>query len=134
MTMFAKLSRTALFAALAGVLLTAPPAQAQADSVVEQAKAAGQVGEQADGFLGFPPGASASADLRARVDQINIRRRAAYTERAQQRGVTASEMAAAVACQIFAQRIQVGERYRDQSGQWRTRTAGQSAAMPSFCP
>jgi hypothetical protein len=43
-------------------------------------------------------------------------------------------MAAAVACQIFAQRIQVGERYRDQSGQWRARTAGQSVAMPTFCP
>ena len=85
-------------------------------------------------FWDIRPGASPPADVRARVDQVNIRRRAAYTERAQQRGVSATEMAAAVACEIFAGRIRVGERYRDEHGQWRTRTQGGSVARPSFCP
>ena len=111
------------------------PAHAQAaDAVVAQARAAGQVGEQADGYLGYPGGAQASADVRAHVDQINIRRRALYTSRAGERNVSVNEMAAAVACEIFQGRIAVGERYRDESGQWRQRTASQPVAMPSFCP
>jgi len=111
------------------------PARAQAsDPVVARARAAGQVGEQADGYLGYAPGASASADVRSHVDQINIRRRALYTSRAEQRSVSVNEMAAAVACEIFQGRIAVGERYRDEGGQWRQRTASQPVAMPSFCP
>jgi uncharacterized protein YdbL (DUF1318 family) len=110
------------------------PAYAQADSVLDAARSAGQVGEQADGFLGVPSGASASADVRARMDQINIRRRAAYTQRAQERGVAANEMAAAVACEIFSRRIAVGEKYRDEAGAWRQHTASAPVARPSFCP
>ena len=111
------------------------PAHAQAaDAVVAQARAAGEVGEQADGYLGYPSGAQVSADLRAHVDQINIRRRALYTSRASERNVSVNEMAAAVACEIFDGRIAIGERYRDESSQWRQRTASQAVAMPSFCP
>jgi uncharacterized protein YdbL (DUF1318 family) len=113
----------------------AMPAHAQAgDAVVAQARAAGSVGEQADGYLGYPSGAQASADVRAHVDQINIRRRALYTSRASERSVSVNEMAAAVACEIFQSRIAIGERYRDESNQWRQHTASQPVAMPSFCP
>jgi uncharacterized protein YdbL (DUF1318 family) len=110
-----------------------PAAAQQGDAVVGQARASGSVGEQADGFLGFATGAQISADLRGRVDQINIRRRAVYTSRASERNVTVNEMAAAVACEIFSTRIAVGERYRDEAGQWRQRTASQAVSMPSFC-
>jgi uncharacterized protein len=120
-------------AALVAALLIAPQAAAQ-DATVEAARAAGQVGEQADGLLGYPTGASPSADVRARVDQINIRRRAAYSERAVASGATPAEMAAAVACQIFSSRIAVGEKYRNEAGQWRQRTASAPVEMPSFCP
>ena len=123
-----------LSAALAAVAALSIPAMAQqADTVVAQARAAGQVGEQADGFLGFAPGASISADLRGRVDQINIRRRAVYTNRAAERNVTVNEMAAAVACEIFGNRIAVGERYRNEAGQWRQHTASTPVETPSFC-
>ncbi len=118
---------------LAAGLALAPPAHAQADSVIAQARAGGVIGEQADGFMGVAAGQSASADVRARVDQINIRRRAAYTQRAAERGVTVNEMAAAVACEIFQGRIAVGERYRDEGGAWRQRTASAPVAIPSFC-
>lgn len=125
--------RFALGAAFAAMALCAAPlAGAQADSVVEQARAAGLVGEQTDGYLGFP-GAGANADLQARVNQINIRRRAAYTERAATNGASASEMAAAVVCQIYSGRIAVGERYRDEGGTWRQRTAAAPVVRPSWC-
>jgi uncharacterized protein YdbL (DUF1318 family) len=125
-----------IFAA-AALMLLATPAFADLASdkaAVDAAKAAGTVGEQADGYLGYAPGASVSADVRSHVDQINIRRRALYTSRAEQRSVSVNEMAAAVACEIFQGRIAVGERYRDEGGQWRQRTASQAVAMPSFCP
>jgi uncharacterized protein YdbL (DUF1318 family) len=126
----------ALFAAamLTGALLLAAPAQAQNDAAIAQARASGAVGEQADGYLGFVPGATISADLRGRVEQNNIQRRALYTRRAAERNVSVSEMAAAVACEVFSSRIAVGERYRNEGGQWRQRTASGAAEMPSFCP
>jgi uncharacterized protein YdbL (DUF1318 family) len=126
--------KTVIAATVLSLAAMAAPASAQADAVLDSARAAGVVGEQADGFLGFVPGASVSSDVRARAEQINIRRRAAYTQRATQRGVSANEMAAAVACEIFANRIAVGEKYRAEGDQWRQRTASQPVAMPSFCP
>lgn len=131
----AKIAVLALGALALGMgLMLAQPASAQVDNVVAAARAAGQAGEQADGYVGFPPGVTVSADLRARVDQLNIRRRAAYTQRATQRNVSVNEMAAAVACEIFAGRVAVGERYRAEDGSWRQRTASQAVVMPSFCP
>ena len=126
----------ALFAAamLTSALLLAAPAQAQNDAAITQARAAGAVGEQADGYLGFVPGASISADLRGRVEQNNIQRRALSTRRAAERNVSVNEMAAAVACEVFSRRIAVGERYRNEGGQWRQRTASAAVEMPSFCP
>lgn len=119
--------------ALGGALALASPALAQ-DAVLNQARAQGLVGEQADGYLGVAPGAQVSADVQARVDQNNIRRRALYTQRAAERGVSVNEMAAAVACEVFERRIGVGERYRDEAGQWRQHTPSQPVAKPSFCP
>ncbi|MBX3429812.1 MAG: YdbL family protein [Hyphomonadaceae bacterium] len=118
-----------------GLALTATLAMAQAsDSVLAQARADGLVGEQADGYLGFVPGAAISADLRGRVDQNNIQRRQLYTRRASERSVSVNEMAAAVACEVFQRPlIAVGEKYRTENGQWRQRTAGAAIETPSFC-
>ncbi|MBX9745726.1 MAG: YdbL family protein, partial [Hyphomonadaceae bacterium] len=107
------------FAALAAAVAFSMPAAAQ-DAALNQAREDGLIGEQADGYLGFVPGASISADLRGRVEQNNIQRRAAYTRRAAERGVSVNEMAAAVACEVFQRpRIGVGERYRNEAGAWR---------------
>jgi len=124
----------ALVVAALSACLLAAPASAQSDATISAARAAGQIGEQADGFLGVVTGAAPGADVRARVDQINIQRRALYTRRASERGVTVNEMAAAVACEVFQNRVAVGERYRDEGSQWRQRTASEPVAMPSFCP
>lgn len=121
-----------LFAVL--VLALAAPASAQLPPEIRQARAAGQVGEQADGYLGAVPGAQISATLRGMIDQINIQRRASYRALAQERSVSVNEAAAAVTCQVFETRIDIGERYRDEQGQWRQHTASAPVVMPSFCP
>ncbi|MBU6371934.1 MAG: DUF1318 domain-containing protein [Alphaproteobacteria bacterium] len=117
-------------AALAGLTLFAGTALAQ-DAVVEQARAAGQVGEQADGYLGIASGGS--ADLKARVDQINIKRRALYTQSASERGVTVDAMAAATACELFKSRVGPNQAYRDETGAWRKRDGAAPVKLPSFC-
>lgn len=136
---FTRMGAIAAAAALAIGFTLALPAAAQADSVLASARASGIVGEQADGYVGIVSGASASADVRARVEQLNIRRRAAYTESATASGAAVNQMAAAVACQIFAGQtpsggIRAGEHYRAEDGQWRQRTASTPVVMPSFCP
>lgn len=127
--------RTLAFTAVAAatLALSAPAFAQAADATLAQARANGLIGEQADGYLGFVPGASISADLRGRVEQNNIQRRQLFTRRAAERSVSVNEMAAAVACEVFERRIAVGERYRDEGGQWRQRTASSPVAMPSFC-
>ena len=64
-----------------GMFLSALPAAAEsANPAYNAARAAGQVGEQVDGYLGFP--SSPSADVRRTADDVNIKRRAIYAERA----------------------------------------------------
>ena len=124
---------SALIAAAAALTLSAPTWAQSSDSALAQARTAGLIGEQADGYLGFVPGATISADLRGRVEQNNIQRRALYTRRAAERTVSVNEMAAAVACEVFERRIAVGERYRNAGGQWRQRTASTPVETPPFC-
>lgn len=97
---------------------------------VTGAIAAGQVGERSDGYLGVR--GQASADVRAEVEQINIKRRALYTSRAGQRGVAVEAIAAATACQAM-QRVAVGHAYND-GGSWAVRGAGDPAPKPGNCP
>lgn len=116
--------------AVAAFTFSAPArAQSGPDPVVESARKAGQVGEQADGYLGIVQ--SAPADLKARVDQINIKRRAVYTDLAAKRGVTVNDVAAAAACKLFESRVANGERYRDENGAWQTRNG--AVKLPSYC-
>lgn len=129
--MIRALAITALLGA--AVAFSAPAAAQAQDAAISQARANGLVGEQADGYLGFVPGASISADLRGRVEQNNIQRRQLYTRRATERSVSVNEMAAAVACEVFERRIAMGERYRNEAGQWRQRTASAPVEQPSFC-
>jgi hypothetical protein len=94
-------------------------------------RATGLVGEQADGYLGLV--GSASADVRAQMDSVNIQRRAAYTRLASQRNATIEEVAAATACQIFAGRVGPGQYYRLPDGVWRRRNGSEPVPRPSHC-
>lgn len=104
---------------------------AQADSSAEL-RASGQVGEQADGYLGVVE-SSASAALRAQVSAVNIKRRAFYTELAARRSAKIEEVAAATACEIFATRILPGQYYRLPDGIWRRRDGNTPVPRPGYC-
>ena len=128
------MTRKALFIAAAlgvvatGLVLSAP-ARAQS-GVVAQAMASGTVGEQSDGYLGIA--GSVGADVRAEVEAINIKRRAAYTDLAGKRGVTVADVAAATGCQTLSSRVKTGQVYRIGSGPWQTKGAA-PIALPSYC-
>ena len=112
--------RSALAIALAAAVLTSAPALAQRDPVYAAARAAGQVGEKMDGYLGFvtPP----SGDLKALVEDINIKRKAVYFQQAQAQHATVEEYAFTSGCQAIARTIP-GEKYQAPDGSWATRTS-----------
>lgn len=110
-----------------GLVLTAP-ARAQSGAVAA-AMNAGTVGEQADGYLGIA--GSVGADVRSEVEAINIKRRAAYTQLAGQRGVTVQDVAAATACQTLG-RLKQGQAYRIGAGAWQTKGAD-AINLPAYC-
>jgi len=122
---------TLLIAALVGIAVVAgAAAHAQGDTAA-QLRASGHVGEQADGYLGLVD--AASADIRAQMEQVNIQRRAAYTQLAAQRNATIEEVAAATACQLFATRVGPGQYYRLPDGVWRRRNDSEPVPRPSHC-
>lgn len=114
--------------ALASGFVMTGAARAQS-GVVAAALNAGTVGEQADGYLGIA--GSVGADVRSEVEAINIKRRAAYTQLASQRGVTVQDVAAATACQTLG-RLKQGHAYRIGAGAWQTKGAG-PIALPPYC-
>jgi uncharacterized protein YdbL (DUF1318 family) len=117
----------ALGAAVAAGVAGAAYAQADASA---QLRASGQAGEQADGYMGVV--GSAPANVRAQVEDVNIKRRAVYTDLAAKRGVKIEEAAAATACEIFATRVQPGQYYRLSDGVWRKRD-NTPVPRPSYC-
>ena len=102
----------------------------QADNSAEL-RATGQVGEQADGYLGLV--GSGSGALRAQVDAVNIKRRAFYTDLAAKRGAKIEEVAATTACQILATKVQGGQYYRLTDGVWRQRDGATPVPLPTYC-
>lgn len=108
---------TAAALALTGIAGTA---YAQRDPAYAAARSAGQVGEKMDGYLEVV-GAS-NANLDRMVAQINIKRRAVYTERAKAEGATIEEYAFTSGC-IAISRTVPGEKYQAPDGSWQTRTS-----------
>ena len=92
---------------------------------------AGQVGEQADGFLGVR--GTVPDKIRAEMEAINIKRRAAYTDLAGQRGVTVKDVAAAVGCTTLKTRVGPGEAYQLRDGVWRVRQGSTPIPLPDYC-
>src|SRR6516225_5741097 len=104
----------AVLAALA--LPTAAVAQsAQAKAAVDSAKAAGVVGEQADGFLGFVAGGGDPA-LHSAVNEINAGRAQVYQQAAAKSG--ASPAAAGAFANAIQPRIAPGQYYKPAGGGW----------------
>lgn len=115
--------------ALVMAMTAAAPAAAQT-SAVNAARAAGQVGERFDGYLGIA--GRPTPLLRSQVDSINIRRRTIYSNFAASRRVSPQEVALTAGCQLLA-RVAVGEVYMLADGTWRRRSAGQRPPVPNYC-
>jgi uncharacterized protein len=112
----------AIGAAVAAVSLAVTGGVAMAQTgaqkaLIDQAKAAGTVGEQADGYVGFRVSSSDSA-LRTAVDATNAGRRAAYARSAADAGTSADVAGARMFESQLLPRIQSGQWYRNAQGQW----------------
>ncbi len=131
-TMRKLIVKSMIGSALAAVTLTSlsVPAQAQRDPAYAAARANGQVGEKMDGYLGVV--GTVSQEIHDLVDDINIRRRAVYAQRAQNEGATLEEYAFAAGCQAIA-RTQTGEMYQAPNGNWQARTSA-PPQRDSRCP
>ena len=121
--------RFALVVALAAACL-AVPAAAQTSPAIRAAKAAAQVGERYDGYLGsassLPPG------VRREVEAVNIRRRSHYSRLAAAKGVSPAEVAITAGCMTLGL-VGIGEAYLLADNRWRRRLAGQPAPVPDYC-
>jgi len=106
------------------VLGTFAPAAALAqarDPAYAAARAAGQVGEKMDGYLGYVT--TPAASLRAVVEDINIKRKAVYADKAQANKATVEEYALTSGCLLIGQ-TKPGEKYQAPDGSWQTRGSG----------
>jgi uncharacterized protein len=103
---------------LAAILITlglsALPVAAQS---LDAAKAAGQIGERIDGYVGVVD-ANAPGDIRKLVDQVNAGREAKYAEIAAERG-TSVQAVAQIAGQKLIERAPKGEYVMGADGRWR---------------
>ena len=116
--------------ALGALSLSGPAAAQQRDPAYAAARAAGQVGEKMDGYLGFPT--TPSAEVRRMADDINIKRRAIYAEKAAEQRATVEQYAFTTGCLLIS-RTQPGEKYQAPDGTWQTRTSA-PPLRDSRCP
>jgi uncharacterized protein YdbL (DUF1318 family) len=117
-------------AALAALGGLSGAALAQRDPAYASARAGGQIGEKADGYLGIIGGGSPS--VRAMVDDLNIKRKAVYAQKAQEQHATVEEYAFTSGCLLIAQ-TEPGEKYQAPDGSWQTRGSG-APRRDSRCP
>nr|WP_247710479.1 YdbL family protein [Qipengyuania huizhouensis] len=123
----AALSGAAFAVALGGVVA---PAYAQRDPAYAAARAAGEVGEKMDGYLGIV--GAETPELRRIVNDINIKRRSVYSQRAQATNATLEEYALTAGCQAILATVP-GEKYQAPDGSWQTRTSA-PPMRDSRCP
>ena len=106
-------------AAFAGLALAgAAFAQtAGAKAKVDAAKAAGSVGEQADGLLGLVTGSADAATTQA-VAEINAGRTAVYREAATRNGVSVEAAGGAAFETVIKPKLKPGEFYKPAGSGW----------------
>lgn len=105
-------------AVMAALAMTPAVAMAMdAKTAVDNAKAAGIVGEQADGFLGWVKPSDDTA-LKAAVQEINEGRAALYRQTAAKNGVPVEAAGAAAFTQVVQLKLKPGEYYKPAGGGW----------------
>jgi hypothetical protein len=119
----ARAGAAALALTLAAIPMTAlmiQPAFADLASdkaTVDTAKAAGTVGEQADGYLGYVNG-SADGATTAAVSAINAGRAGVYRQTAAKSGVTPEAAGQATGTQLLA-KVPAGQFYKPLGASWK---------------
>ena len=96
-----------------GLLLAAAPALA---IDLDQAKGAGQIGEQSDGYVGTVKGGASEA-VQGLVEQVNRGRRDKYAAIASKRGVTVQAVAARAGTKL-GERAPKGQWVKGSGGKW----------------
>ncbi len=124
-----KLQLIGLAGAMAALTLGATGAIAR-DPAYAAARAAGEIGEQTDGYLGIV--GTATPELRRMVNDLNIKRKAVYAQKAQEQHATIEEYAFTSGCVLISQ-TEPGEKYQAPSGRWETRTSA-PPQRDSRCP
>lgn len=120
---FASLAFTMVFGAVPLQYVVGKSAYAQtmtAKQIVDAAKAQGLVGETIAGYLAVVNG-SASAEIQAAVNEINIRRKSVYTKMAREQGVQVAEAARVVGEKLIA-KAKPGEKVMLENGVWTTKS------------
>lgn len=117
-------------AVLSALALAAPALAQQRDPAYAAARASGEVGEGTDGYLGYP--VPPSREVRHLAEDINIKRRAVYAEKAEAQKATIDDYAFTAGC-LAIKRTTLGERYEGPDGKWYTRT-GAPPLLDSRCP
>lgn len=120
----------AIVGGLALTAIVATPVLAQRDPAYAAARASGAIGEKPDGFLGYVT--SPSASVKALVEDLNIKRKAAYTRKAQETNSTVEQFAFTSGCNLIM-RTAAGEKYQAPDGSWQTRTSA-APTRDSRCP
>ncbi len=120
----------AIAAAATAIGGLATPAFAQRDPAYAAARSAGPVGARMDGYLGIV--VAETPALRRIVNDINIKRRAVYSERAKATNATIEEYAFTAGCQAILATVS-GEKYQAPDGSWQTRGASAPLRDPR-CP
>lgn len=112
-------------------LATTTAAYAQSGPTYQSARSEGLIGELPTGYIGFvsPP----TAAIKALVDDINIKRKAVYTEQASANGATVEEFAFRTACRLIKEKMVAGEKYQAPDRSWKTRDAS-PPLLDSRCP
>jgi uncharacterized protein len=118
-------------ALLGGAASSAVAFQAGRDPAYQNARDGGLVGEKSDGYLGFV--SAPSPAIKALVEDINIKRKAAYSKESLANGATVEEMALRNGCRLIGERTVAGEKYQTPSGAWKTRDGGRPELDPR-CP
>jgi uncharacterized protein YdbL (DUF1318 family) len=104
-----------LLASLLAVLVLAFAVPAMADPL-DDARAAGQIGERPDGYVGAVS-ANAPANIKSLVQSTNAKRLAVYTDIAQKQGVPVEQVGALTAEKLIA-KLPGGWYYMNSSGGW----------------
>ena len=110
--------------------LAAAPLAAQNAPAIVAARAAGQVGERYDGYLGYAQ--APAPGVRTQVDAVNIRRRSLFTSLAAKRGASPQEVGITAGCVLLAS-VAVGETYLLSDNVWRRRGPGQAIPITNYC-